>query len=143
MRIMFSTIGYKINHNFVQSIRYTSVNAVGKLEKLSERIKQIAVYYGISISEMCRRLDTPPTTMHGYLNENREPKLSFFQNFIKAFPDVDINWLISGNGNIIRDTEYLSNLEKQYNIVEEQLEVYRKLSKANEQIEDLKKAKKL
>lgn len=139
---MFSTSAYKITHNFVQSIGFTSINAVGKVETLAERIKQIAAYYNLSISEMCRRIDVAPATMHGYLNENREPKLSFFQNFINAFPDVDINWLISGNGNIIRDNEYLINLEKQLNIVEDQLQVYKKLDRAMEEIEDLRKRKK-
>lgn len=138
LRIIFSTTPYQKEAKFVKSLGFTIVTPVGKLETLSERLKKVAETYNMSIAEFSRSLEIPAATMHGYINEDREPKLSFFQVFTDKFPDINIQWLISGNGNIFTQKEYIQEIEEELQMVKEQLHLYRKMDTMREENEKLK-----
>lgn len=93
---------------------------------------------------MCAALGLAPSTMHGYLNESREPKLSFFVKFAEIYPDIDIYWLITGSGEMVKigHVKY-EVLEKELASANLTIALYQKLDVVNEEKEKVSEDKDL
>jgi transcriptional regulator with XRE-family HTH domain len=101
---------------------------VEKVNSFSERLRLVAVKYNLSFSDLALKLGVPKGTLHGYWNEDREPKLSFFETFSEKFPEEDVQWLITGKSKVIELRASYEELNERYkNVVEEELTLYKRL----------------
>lgn len=65
---------------------------------VKNRIKLVAKHYEIPISNLENRIGAS----NGYVNSiSKSIGLDKMNNFIKSFPDVNLLWLINGDGNMI------------------------------------------
>lgn len=101
-------------------------------EAFTERLKIILEHYAISASNFAEKLQIQRSSISHIISGRNKPSLDFVLKVVKAFPEVDLYWLLNGKGtfpkgNEVSTTSLLSevdNSEKNKNKVEttEQLE---------------------
>lgn len=69
------------------------------MNEIKERLAQFADSLGISKREFCRAIDVSPT----FLANSSEIASDKVLNIINAFPQISLEWLISGNGGMLKD----------------------------------------
>lgn len=60
------------------------------------RIKEIMLQKGLSPSAFADKIQVQRSAISHILNGRNKPSLELIQKIIAAFPDVDIEWLITG-----------------------------------------------
>ena len=69
---------------------------------VKERLMQFIDFKGISIREFERRADLS----NGYIKSLRKsPTVDKMQNIIRAYPDLNQQWLLTGEGNMLKTAE--------------------------------------
>ncbi len=61
-----------------------------------DRFLQIINEKGISQQEMAERIGVDASTISYFCKGKRKPGFDILERIAKAFPDVDLNWLITG-----------------------------------------------
>lgn len=61
-----------------------------------DRFLQIINEKGISQQEMAERIGVDASTISYFCKGKRKPGFEILERIAKAFPDVDLNWLITG-----------------------------------------------
>lgn len=64
------------------------------------RIKEILKKYDLTASKFADSLEVPRSTISHILSERNKPSLEFIQKVLDKYPEIDVNWLIKGEGNI-------------------------------------------
>ena len=64
------------------------------------RIQEIIKRYDLSPSKLADTLEVPRSTISHILSERNKPSLEFIQKVIDRFPEISLNWLLKGKGNI-------------------------------------------
>ena len=78
----------------------------------SQRIKEILYKKGLNIKEFCIKIGmNSPNTIQLIIRENRKPSFKTVNRIITAFPDISYEWLLNGEGKIIKGEKSLSNEE--------------------------------
>jgi transcriptional regulator with XRE-family HTH domain len=80
---------------------------------IHNRLKLIRKTLGFSQVEFCRHLDVSKPAYVRYENGTREPKIKVL-NTLRDKYNVDINWLISGRGEMFLDEEKKKMLGEVY-----------------------------
>lgn len=121
---------YIVSH---QSITYD-------VEKTSfaDRIRKICDHYELTVQEFSRKINVPQPTVQGWINQNREPKLSQIDKIISVFNNISAVWLTTGHGSMISDINYLRQIEEELRAANEKLKLYQKLEQTREEYEALK-----
>ena len=57
------------------------------------RLRALMEAFNLSMNQLSKEIDTPVGSLAGYLNDGREPKLSFFQKLLDRFQNVNPDWL--------------------------------------------------
>lgn len=128
MCVLFSTSQSEYLINFAVLFDKSNTYAVNNLLTFSERLRFIAEKYNLSFSDFALKLGIPKPTLHGYWNEGREPKLSFFESFANKFPEEDVEWLITGRSHLFDMKADYETLQKKYHtVVDEELALYKRL----------------
>ena len=71
-----------------------------------ERIKKILAIKSVTLHDFCKKIGlNSTTTIAKIISENRKPSSKTIGRILKAYPDINYDWLISGEGNIIGETE--------------------------------------
>ena len=65
------------------------------------RIQEIIKRYDLSPSKLADTLEVPRSTISHVLSERNKPSLEFIQKIIDKFPEISLNWLLKGEGNIL------------------------------------------
>lgn len=65
----------------------------------------------IKPSELSRILGINPTSVYGYLDGTNRAPLSFAVLFLESFPDVSAEWLLRGEGQMMKPTKQSHYLE--------------------------------
>ena len=112
--------------NYSMSIMEASSN-------LGERLRQLINHLELSVAKFSKEIGVPQPTITSYLNDSREPGISFLMKIKNRYKDVNLNWIITGEGSMERDSDkrYEELRDKYYTIVEEQLNLYKKLNEVN------------
>ncbi len=76
------------------------------------RIQEIIKRYDLTPSKLADTLDVPRSTISHILSERNKPSLEFIQKIIDKFPEINIKWLLRGEGNIIdKERDLFSDLD--------------------------------
>ncbi len=67
-----------------------------KFMETKDRFLQIISEKGISQQEMAERIGVDASTVSYFCKGKRKPGFEILERIAKAFPDVDLNWLITG-----------------------------------------------
>lgn len=68
------------------------------LESLSIRIKAIAEHYRISMRKLCKDVGVSV----GALSKQADPRVGTLMKIVAAFPEINIQWLLTGHGEMLR-----------------------------------------
>lgn len=75
------------------------------------RIHEIIKRYELSPSKLADTLEVPRSTISHVLSERNKPSLEFIQKIIDKFPEISLNWLLKGEGNIFgKERDLFSDL---------------------------------
>jgi len=124
--------------NFVPRLDLISPKRVDNITTLTDRIRLVCQAYNMSITTMAATLGVKTSTMHTYIDNDggREPKHSFFVAFSEKFPNIDLVWLITGVGEMMKKD--MSKIEKKLMEAERELSHFKELNELKDQVIVLK-----
>lgn len=67
-------------------------------EDIVKRLEIILDYYGISSAAFADKIQVQRSSISHLLSGRNKPSLEFVLKIIKAFPEVDLYWLLDGKG---------------------------------------------
>jgi phage repressor protein C with HTH and peptisase S24 domain len=72
----------------------------------NERIKQVFKANGVSQYSFCNLVDIPVDTLKSTFKRNSEPGFLIIKGIAENFPNIDLSWLLTGKGEMIKgDTD--------------------------------------
>tara|TARA_B110000008_G_scaffold135807_1_gene137854 strand:- start:375 stop:1043 length:669 start_codon:yes stop_codon:yes gene_type:complete len=81
-----------------------------KNQTTNDRIKHLISFKQLSISSFSREIGLiNGVTISKIINEKRKPSSKTIGRIIKAFPDINYDWLITGQGDMLKGKETSSN----------------------------------
>lgn len=106
---------------------YTMVNTA----KITERLEKILQEYGLSAASFAQKINVGRATISHILSGRNKPSLDFILKVIAAFPEVDLYWLLLGQGNFKKNAITNSPVSSLDTFLEKQnhLEKEEKISK--------------
>lgn len=75
------------------------------METLGQKIKKIRMYYKETPENFARKLGVSPRTYSSYEYDERKPPVEFYFNMHTVY-DVNLNWLIANDGDMLIMPEY-------------------------------------
>ena len=69
---------------------------------ISERILQFMKAKDIGSGILADRIGVQRSSISHILSGRNKPSYDFLQKFLEAFPDVNAEWLLTGNGNMLK-----------------------------------------
>lgn len=84
---------------------------------ISNRIRQIKDEKNLSLTEFCKVLDLPTSTVFNYLSAKRSPDIKFLDAFHCYFK-VDLNWVITGEGYPYKENHEKTLDDKEIKLIE-------------------------
>lgn len=70
----------------------------------SERLNEIMTYYGLSASAFAELIRVQRSSVSHVLSGRNKPSLDFILKLNKAFPDINLYWLLNNTGEMISST---------------------------------------
>ena len=70
----------------------------------SERLNEIMTYYGLSASAFAELIRVQRSSISHVLSGRNKPSLDFILKLNKAFPDINLYWLVNNTGDMINST---------------------------------------
>lgn len=67
-----------------------------------ERILQIMKHYNLSQRQFALKIDMNPQTLNSMIIRNYEIRITIIADILKAFPEINIEWLVLGEGDMIK-----------------------------------------
>lgn len=86
---------------FVINKKVTMINTEGFIERLN----QIIDYYELSASALSERIDVQRSGISHIISGRNKPSLDFVLKLLKEFPEIDLDWLIYGQGSFPKQTK--------------------------------------
>ena len=81
------------------------------MDTVNARIHHIIQHYGLSAGEFADRLKIQKSSVSHLLSGRNKPSFQFLIKLLKAFPEINLNWLISGDGDILKNSVQISEYE--------------------------------
>lgn len=72
------------------------------------RIKELRKAKGMSVEALADKLDVKPTAIYGLEKDANKPSFDTINALLETFPDVNPDWLIRGEGPMLRDGKTLT-----------------------------------
>jgi transcriptional regulator with XRE-family HTH domain len=72
-------------------------------EDFVKRLEIIFDHFGLSAATFSDKIGVQRSGVSHLLSGRNKPSLDFVVKIITAFPEVDLYWLLSGKGNLVRD----------------------------------------
>lgn len=106
---------------------------MSELSSIGDRLRDFISSTGLSVAKFAKEVGVPQPTVSSYLNDGREPGITFLMKVKLRYKELNLNWMVSGEGNMKTemDQKYEELREKYYHVVEEQLDLYRKITELN------------
>jgi transcriptional regulator with XRE-family HTH domain len=85
---------------------------------IADRIKEILNHYGLTAAEFAERLNIQKSSISHLLSGRNKPSFSFISKLATNFPEINLHWFITGEGDIFNQPgqnikyENLSEKEK-------------------------------
>ncbi len=74
--------------------KFTMVN----IDEFAGRIQKVIDYYSLSASGFADKVGVQRSSISHILSGRNKPSLDFVMKILKAFPEVDLYWLLNGKG---------------------------------------------
>ena len=75
------------------------------------RLKKIPDYYNLSASAFAEIVTVQRSSISHILSGRNKPSLEFISKVVNAFPDIELLWLLSGDGEFPKSTAPLPKIE--------------------------------
>lgn len=72
---------------------------------IEERLKAVIAYSGLNDSAFARKIGVQQMTLWRQINGARKISLETIMAVADAFPEIDANWLLRGNGSMLADND--------------------------------------
>jgi transcriptional regulator with XRE-family HTH domain len=72
--------------------------------EFNTRLKKILDYYSLSASAFSETITVQRSSISHILSGRNKPSLEFITKVLKAFPEIDLIWLLSGVGEFLSTT---------------------------------------
>lgn len=96
----------------------------------SERLKHLLDSKNLSIAQFGKKIGVSRDTLNKMFAKGSDPKLHLLQKCLELYPNLNIEWLIMGNGEMWKIAEEKTSL-----LEEEIKEVKLELKRINERLE--------
>ena len=80
--------------------------------KFNERIKEIIRYYSLTSSTFADKIDVPKSSISHLMSGRNKPSLDFVIKITDKFPEVDLYWLLNGEGSFPKNKDKIENSNK-------------------------------
>ncbi len=80
-------------------------------EELARRLQKVIDFYGISASAFADSIGVQRSSISHILSGRNKPSLDFVMKIVDAYPEVELYWLLNGDGKFPKELE-----NKQVNI---------------------------
>ncbi len=80
-----------------------------KLDKMQERFKQLLEEKKLTATRFAALIKVNASAMSHILNGRSKPGFDVLDKIAQAFPDVNLNWLISGKGSLYNNSSVQEN----------------------------------
>ena len=71
------------------------------MNNISDRIEKILDYYQINSGELAKKIGVQKSSISHLLSGRNKPSFLFLSKLIKAFPEINIKWFLTGAGNML------------------------------------------
>jgi plasmid maintenance system antidote protein VapI len=68
----------------------------------TRRLEQLLEYYSLTASMLADRIGVQRSGISHLLSGRNKPSLDFIIKLIESFPDLDLYWLLIGNGSMLK-----------------------------------------
>lgn len=99
---------------------HTSNVTMVNTSDFSKRLQHILDYYGLSATSFSEQLSFNRSTISHLLSGRNKPSLEFVMKVLKAYPEVELYWLLNGKGSFPAISE--NNTQVSFNHVSEENE---------------------
>lgn len=79
---------------------------------MQERFKQLLKEKNLTAARFAELIQVNASAMSHILNGRNKPGFDVLEKIVQAFPDINLNWLISGQGNIYNSVPQNTNLSE-------------------------------
>ena len=89
---------------------------------INKRIQSILNHYNLTAGAFAERMGIQKSSVSHLLSGRNKPSFQFLSKLVKAFPEINLNWFITGDGDIFNQPEQnieyanLKDFEKQAKI---------------------------
>lgn len=83
------------------------------VEEFVERINKVREYKGLTGKALAAEIDMKYTTMNNYLNGKQMPTAEFILRVLSKYSDISAEWLMRGDGEMIRRDSQEKQLVKE------------------------------
>lgn len=73
-------------------------------EGFAERLKTLAKKLGLKQHNIYKDMGTSSARVSNVFNSVNNPSYEFLQSFLSAYPNVNANWLLTGEGEMLFDS---------------------------------------
>ena len=77
-------------------------------EEFTKRLNQIMEYHDLSAASFADKIDVGRSSISHLLSGRNKPSLDFVMKIVKAFPEVELYWLLNGKGSYPKDNSAAS-----------------------------------
>jgi len=74
------------------------------ITEFNSRLEKIINYYGLSASAFSEKISVQRSSISHIISGRNKPSLDFINKVLKAFPEIDLFWLLSGRGKFTVNT---------------------------------------
>jgi transcriptional regulator with XRE-family HTH domain len=99
------------------------------VEKFASRLKLMLNYYEISAAQLADKIEVQRSSISHILSGRNKPSLEFVLKILKAFPEVELYWLLNGKGTFPKVEENAeitstpsSNIKKETSVEDNKLQ---------------------
>ena len=75
------------------------------IEQFAKRLNILMDYYEISAALLAEKIEVQRSSISHILSGRNKPSLEFVLKILKAFPEVELYWLLNGVGNFPKQVE--------------------------------------
>ncbi|HON17588.1 MAG TPA: helix-turn-helix transcriptional regulator, partial [Salinivirgaceae bacterium] len=81
--------------------------------EISERLQAVMRYKNLSGKDLAEKLHVQRSAISHIMSGRNKPSIDFLERFITAFPDINIQWFISGKGAMFTENSSASTHKTQ------------------------------
>ena len=75
------------------------------VEEFTNRLNKIMEYYDLSAASFADKIEVGRSSISHLLSGRNKPSLDFVMKIVKAFPEVELYWLLNGKGSFPKRAE--------------------------------------